>query len=75
MKSKSILVLLSGIAIGAIGSFLLTPQKGQLKRRKELSKKSRKYKKAFKETASKYKEKLGDLKDEITHPRQAAKKS
>ncbi len=61
MKPKSILLLLTGIAIGAIGGFLFTPQKGRSKRRKELSKKSKKYKKAFKETASKYKEKLGDI--------------
>ncbi len=59
MKSKSILLLFTGIAIGVIGGFLFTPEK-KIKNRKELWGKSKKYKKAFKETASKYKEKLGD---------------
>lgn len=58
MKSKSILLLLAGIAIGSIGLFLFTPQKG-IKSRKQLLKQAKKYKKAFKETATKYKEKLG----------------
>jgi gas vesicle protein len=58
MKSKSALLLLTGIAIGAIGGYLFTPEK-KLKNRKELWKKSKKYNKAFKETASKYKEMLG----------------
>ena len=62
MKSKSALFLLSGIAIGVLGSFLFTPLKG-LKKRKELSKKAKKYKKAFKETATKYKQKLSGLPD------------
>lgn len=61
MKSKSVLFLLTGIALGAIGNFLLSAPKGKRKRRKELSNKSRKYKKAFRETATKYKEKLGEL--------------
>jgi gas vesicle protein len=59
MKSKSVLILFTGIAIGAIGGFLFTPEK-KIKNRKELWKQSKKYNKAFKETASKYKEKLGD---------------
>ncbi len=62
MKSKSVLFLLTGIAIGAVGGFLITPQK-KIKSRKELLKKSKKYKKAFKDTATKYKEKLGHLND------------
>lgn len=62
MKSKSVLFLLTGFALGTITGLLIVPQKG-IKSRKEL-KKSKKYKKAFKETASKYKEKLSsDLKD------------
>jgi gas vesicle protein len=59
MKSKSVLILFTGIAIGAIGGFLLTPEK-KIKNRKQLWKQAKKYNKAFKETASKYKEKLGD---------------
>ncbi len=64
MKSKSVLFLLTGIALGAIGSFFLTPQK-TIKRKKGGAKKITKNKKAFKETASKYKEKLSSLKDEV----------
>lgn len=59
MKAKSALLLFSGITIGAIASFLFTSTKG-FRSRKELSKKTKKYKKAFKETASKYKEKLAN---------------
>jgi len=62
MKSKSVLFLLTGIAIGAIGGILLTPKKG-LKSRRDVMRKSKKYKKAFKETANKYKEKLSNIKD------------
>ena len=58
MKTKSVLLLLSGIALGAVGNFLITTTKGKSKRRKELSQKSRHYNKAFKHTASKYREKL-----------------
>ena len=59
MKTKSALMFFSGIAVGVIGTYLLLPQKGRYKRRKELSKKSKKYNRAFKETASRYREKLG----------------
>ena len=62
MKSKSVLYLITGIAIGALGNLLLTPHKG-LKSRRDVMKKSKKYKKAFKETADKYKEKLSNIKD------------
>lgn len=61
MKTKSVLFLFTGIAIGAIGNFLFTSSKGKLKRRKELSKKSKQHNRAFKHTASKYREKLGSL--------------
>lgn len=64
MKSKSALLLFTGIAIGALAGLLLAPQKG-LKNRKELWKKSKKYKKAFTETASKYKEKLAGVTENI----------
>lgn len=63
MKSKSVLYLLTGFALGAITGLLVVPQKG-IKSRKEL-KKSKKYKKAFKASASKYKEKLSGLKDDV----------
>lgn len=57
MKSKSTLFFLAGIAVGTIAGLFIVPQKG-LKNRKDLWRKSRKYNKAFKETASKYKEKF-----------------
>jgi gas vesicle protein len=63
MKSKSVLFLLSGFAIGAITGLLIVPQRS-IKSRKEL-KKSKKYKKAFKETASKYKQKLAGTKENV----------
>jgi len=56
MKLKSVLLVLTGIVIG--GLVFSTPK--NTKHRKELFKKSRKYKKAFKETANKYKEKLAE---------------
>ena len=64
MKKKSALLRFGGIAIGSIAGILLVPQKG-LKNRKQILKKSKKYKKAFKATASKYKEKLADDKNNI----------
>ncbi len=73
MKSKSALLVISGIAIGAAAVFLLTPYKNK-KGRKELMKKSKKYKKAFKETAQKYKEKLGEAQDNIPDKTKVAKK-
>lgn len=72
MKSKSVLFLLTGFALGTITGLLIVPQKG-IKSRKEL-KKSKKYKKAFKETASKYKEKLSGLKDNTQAATGTAKK-
>ena len=63
MKSKSILFLLTGIAIGAIAGVLLAPQKS-IKRKKGGAKKINKTKKAFKETASKYKDKLSGMENE-----------
>ena len=64
MKLKSALLLLTGFAVGAIAGLLFAPQKS-LKSRTDVIKKSKKYKKAFKETASRYKEKLAGLKDDI----------
>ena len=59
MKPKSVLLLLTGMALGALSVVLLAPLKGY-KSRKEIANKSKKYKKAFKETALKYREKLGE---------------
>ena len=64
MKSKSALLLLSGIAIGAIATYLMTPQKS-LKTKKGPVKKLKKTRKDFEETALKYKEKLSVMKDNL----------
>lgn len=60
MKSKSVLFLLTGIAIGAIAGVLFAPQKS-IKKKKGGAKKVNKPRKAFKETAAKYKESPGDM--------------
>lgn len=57
MKSKSTLYFLAGIAVGTLAGLFIVPQKS-LRSRKALWKKSHKFDKAFKETASKYKEKF-----------------
>lgn len=56
MKLKSVILVLTGVVIG--GLLFATPK--NTKHRKELLKKSRKYQKAFKATANKYKEKLAE---------------
>lgn len=63
MKSKSLLFLITGFAIGAVAGVLFAPQK-TLKKRKGPVKKSGKTKKAFKETAAKYKNKLNSMEDD-----------
>ena len=59
MKSKSVLYLLTGFSIGVVTGLLMVPQK-RLRSREQL-KRSKNYNRAFKETASKYKEKLSTL--------------
>ncbi len=62
--SKSIILLLTGIAVGAVAGLMMAPDEGA-KTRKKLLKKAKKYKKAVTEKASEYKEKASDLKDNI----------
>jgi gas vesicle protein len=57
MKSKSTLFLLTGIALGAISAMLLRPSRRMQHGKQEL-KMSRKYDKAFKEAARKYRKKF-----------------
>lgn len=59
MKSKSTLFFLAGIAVGTIAGLFIVPQKS-LRSRRDLRRKSGMYNKAFKDAASKYKEKLAD---------------
>ena len=61
MKTKTTLFFFTGFALGTITGLLIVPQ-DRIKSRKEL-KESKKYRKAFKQTASKYKEKLSGLQD------------
>jgi gas vesicle protein len=61
MKSKSTLFFLTGFALGTIAGLLIVPQ-DRIKSRKQL-RESKKYRKAFKQSASKYKEKLSGLQD------------
>jgi gas vesicle protein len=63
MKPKSILLLLTGIAIGAIAGVLFSPQK-TIKKKKGPVKKVNKSKKALKEAASKYKKELHDMEED-----------
>ena len=62
--SKVTILLLSGVAIGALAGLLLAPEEGA-KTRKKWMKKARKYKKTVADKASEYKEKASDLKDNI----------
>ena len=61
---KSALLLLTGIALGVAAGLLLAPEEGS-KTRKKWWKKGKKYKKAFEEKLSEYKDKAADLKDNL----------
>jgi len=67
MKSKSALLVLGGVAIGAIAGYFLAPEKS-LKSKKGPVKNLRKSKKVLQEKASKYKAELSGMK-ETTKPR------
>ena len=62
--SNAALLLLTGIAIGAVAGVLLAPEEGSKTSRK-LLKKAKKYKKLMEDKVSEYKEKASDLKDNI----------
>ncbi len=71
MKSTKVILLLTGIAIGAVAGILLAPEEGK-KTRDKWAKKAKKYKKDFadkteelKEKAKEYKDKANDIKDNI----------
>ena len=63
--SNAILLVLTGVAVGAVAGLLLAPDEGA-KTRKKLARKAKKYKKILEDKASEYKEKVIDLKDNIT---------
>jgi len=62
--SNATLLLLTGVAIGALAGLLLAPEEGA-KTRNKWMKKAKKYKKTFEDKASEYKDKAADLKDNI----------
>ena len=71
--SNAVLLLLTGIAVGAVAGILLAPEEGT-KTSKKLLKKARKYKKILEDKVSDYKEKAADLKDNIEGAAQNVKK-
>ena len=62
--SKVALILVSGLAIGAVTGLLVAPQKGSASRKK-LIKKGKKYKKDFEDEAEKIKDKVVRVKQNI----------
>jgi len=71
--SNAVLLLLTGIAVGAVVGILLAPEEGT-KTSKKLLKKARKYKKILEDKVSDYKDKAADLKDNIEGAAQDVKK-
>jgi len=71
--SNAVLLLLTGIAVGAVAGILLAPEEGT-KTSKKLLKKARKYKKILEDKVSDYKDKAADLKDNIEGAAQNVKK-
>ena len=72
--SKGSLLLLTGIALGAIAGLLLAPEEGA-ETRKKLWKKSKKIKKDLEEKAAEYQEKASDLKEKIVSAANDVKKN
>ena len=65
MKVSNVaLLILTGVAVGAIAGLLMAPEEGAQTRRK-LLKKAKKYKKLMADTATEYKDKAIHLKDNI----------
>lgn len=62
--SNAALLLLTGIAIGAVAGVLLAPEEGA-KTSKKLLKKAKKYKKLMEDKVSGYKGKAADLKENV----------
>ena len=62
--SKAALLLFAGFTVGTITGLLIAPEEGA-KSRKKLLKKAKKYKKNIGDTASEYKEKAIDIRDNI----------
>ena len=62
--SNAILLILTGIAIGAVAGVILAPEEGS-KTSKKLLKKAKKYKKLLEEKVTGYKKKANEFKDNV----------
>lgn len=62
--SNAIIILVTGFAAGAVTGVLMAPEEGYKTRRK-LKRKAKKYKKQLERTASDYKDKATDMRDNI----------
>jgi gas vesicle protein len=62
--SNTALVFLSGLTLGVVAGMLIAPDEGS-KTRKKWMKKAKKYKKNIADTASEYKDKAADIRDNI----------
>ena len=72
--SNAALLLLTGVALGAVAGLLLAPEEGE-KTREKLMKKSKKFKKDFEDRAAEYKEKAANIKDKIVSAANDVKKN
>ncbi|MEO5783126.1 MAG: YtxH domain-containing protein [Ginsengibacter sp.] len=62
--SNAALLILTGIAIGAVAGVLLAPEEGS-QTSKKLLKKAKKYKKLLEDKVTDYKKKAGEFKDNV----------
>ena len=72
--SNAALLLLTGVAAGAIAGLLLAPEEGA-ETRKKLWKKSKKFKKDFEDKATEYKGKATEFKDKVVNAANDVKKN
>ena len=72
--SNATLLLLTGVAVGAIAGLLLAPEEGA-ETRKKLWKKSKKFKKDFEDKATEYKGKATEFRDKVVNAANDVKKN
>lgn len=71
--SNAALLILTGIAIGAVAGVLLAPEEGS-QTSKKLLKKAKKYKKLLEDKVTDYKKKAGEFKDNVEGAAEDVKK-